>query len=190
MFEYLMPSLLMRRYEGTLLDQSQRAIVQRQIDYGRQKGVPWGISEAGYYGFDAHMNYQYRGFGVPGLGFKRGLGEDLVVSPYASLLALPLDPQDPGEVYEEFQEYILPYPIGNIHPRFWGWVIGTGTVFGALAELLAASMNTNTGGLDHHSANYVEKQVIDWIKEMLGFPSEASGLLTSGCSAANLIGLS
>ncbi len=93
MFEYLMPSLLVRRYEGTLLDQSQRAIVQRQIDYGRQKGVPWGISEAGYYGFDAHLNYQYRGFGVPGLGFKRGLGEDLVISPYASLLALPQDPQ-------------------------------------------------------------------------------------------------
>ena len=60
---------------------------------------------------------------------------------------------------------------------------------GAFAELLAAAMNTNTGGLDHHSANYVEKQVIDWFKEMLGFPASASGLLTSGCSAANLIGL-
>jgi glutamate/tyrosine decarboxylase-like PLP-dependent enzyme len=62
-------------------------------------------------------------------------------------------------------------------------------MFGALAELLAASMNTNTGGIDHHSANHVERQVIDWIKEMLGFPPSASGLLTSGCSGANLIGL-
>jgi glutamate/tyrosine decarboxylase-like PLP-dependent enzyme len=102
---------------------------------------------------------------------------------------LPLDPQPPEEIYEEFLENVLPYPIGNIHPRFWGWVFGTGTVLGALAELLAASMNTNSGDLDHHSAIHVEKQVIDWFKEMLGFPTSASGLLTSGCSAANLIGL-
>jgi glutamate/tyrosine decarboxylase-like PLP-dependent enzyme len=102
---------------------------------------------------------------------------------------LPLDPQPPEEIYEEFLENVLPYPIGNFHPRFWGWVFGTGTVLGALAELLAASMNTNSGDLDHHSAIHVEKQVIDWFKEMLGFPTLASGLLTSGCSAANLIGL-
>jgi aromatic-L-amino-acid decarboxylase len=102
---------------------------------------------------------------------------------------LPLDPQPPEEIYEEFLEYVLPYPVGNIHPRFWGWVFGTGTVLGALAELLAASMNTNSGDLAHHSAIHVEKQVINWFKEMLGFPTSASGLLTSGCSAANLIGL-
>lgn len=93
MFEYLMPCLLMRRYQGTLLSQTHQAVVQRQIAYGRLKNVPWGISEAGYYGFDAHLNYQYRGFGVPGLGFKRGLSEELVISPYASLLALSLQPQ-------------------------------------------------------------------------------------------------
>jgi aromatic-L-amino-acid decarboxylase len=102
---------------------------------------------------------------------------------------LPRDPQPPEEIYKEFLEHVLPYPIGNIHPRFWGWVFGTGTVMGAFAELLAASMNTNSGDLDHHSAIHVEKQVIDWLKEALGFPASASGLLTSGCSAANLIGL-
>ena len=102
---------------------------------------------------------------------------------------LPLDPQPPEQVYKEFCEYVLPYPAGNIHPRFWGWVLGTGTVSGAFSEFLAAAMNTNTGGLDHHSANHVEKQVMEWLKEMLGFPAAASGLLTSGCSAANLIGL-
>jgi glutamate/tyrosine decarboxylase-like PLP-dependent enzyme len=102
---------------------------------------------------------------------------------------IPLDPQPLKEVYEEFVENILPYPIGNIHPRFWGWVIGTGDVVGSLAEFLAASMNTNTGGLDNHVANHVEKQVVDWVKDMLGYPVSASGLLTSGCSAANLIGL-
>ena len=102
---------------------------------------------------------------------------------------LPLVPQPPEEVYEEFLEYVLPYPIGNIHPRFWGWVFGTGTFFGALAELLTAVMNSNSGGLSYHSANYVEDQVIEWFKELLGFPPSASGLLTSGCSAANLIGL-
>lgn len=93
MFEYLMPDLLARNYEGTLLDQTGQAVVQRQIAYARQEGVPWGISESGYYRFDANRNYQYRGFGVPGLGRKRGLGEDLVIAPYASLLALPVDPQ-------------------------------------------------------------------------------------------------
>jgi len=93
MFEYLMPSLLMRTYKGTLLDQTCREVVRAQIAYGRHKNVPWGISEAGYYGFDDNLNYQYKGFGVPGLGFKRGLGDDLVISPYASLLALSLDPQ-------------------------------------------------------------------------------------------------
>lgn len=102
---------------------------------------------------------------------------------------LPHEPQSPEEVYREFVENVLPYPLGNTHPRFWGWALGTGTVSGALAELLAAFMNTNTGGGDNHAANHVEKQVIDWVKEMLGFPASASGLLTSGCSAANLIGL-
>lgn len=102
---------------------------------------------------------------------------------------LPLEPQPAHEVYQDFVDRVLPYPGGNTHPRFWGWVLGTGTPLGALAELLAATMNSNTGGLDHHSANYVEKQVIEWIKEMLGYPVSASGLLTSGCSAANLVGL-
>lgn len=94
MFEYLMPGLWTRHYPGSLLEQSCRAAVQRQIAYARQKGVPWGISESGYYRFDAGMHYQYRGFGVPGLGFRRGLAEDLVIAPYASLLALSLVPHD------------------------------------------------------------------------------------------------
>jgi aromatic-L-amino-acid decarboxylase len=103
---------------------------------------------------------------------------------------LPLEPQSPDEVYDEYLDFIQPYPVGNIHPRFWGWVFGTGTVLGALAEMLAATMNIGAaGGLSYHSANYVENQVLDWLKEMLGFPPSASGLLTSGCSAANLIGL-
>ena len=102
---------------------------------------------------------------------------------------LPVNPQAPEEIYQEFQDYVLPYPIGNLHPRFWGWVFGTGTVLGALAELLAASMNTNGGDMSYHSAIYVEYQVLDWCKQMLGYPAEASGLLTSGCSAANLIAL-
>jgi aromatic-L-amino-acid decarboxylase len=102
---------------------------------------------------------------------------------------VPQQPQPPEKIYEEFVENVLPYPMGNIHPRFWGWILGTGTVMGAFAELLAASMNTNTGGGANHVANHVEKQVIDWIKEMLGYPLSASGVLTSGCSAANIIGL-
>ena len=92
MFEYLMPLLLMPTYANTLLDETYRAVVRRQINYGRQRGVPWGISESGYNTVDVHLNYQYRAFGVPGLGFKRGLAEDLVIAPYASALALMVTP--------------------------------------------------------------------------------------------------
>ncbi|GMU21218.1 MAG: hypothetical protein AMXMBFR13_13110 [Phycisphaerae bacterium] len=94
MFEYLMPMLVMPSYENTLLDQSCRAAVQRQIEYGRQRGVPWGISESGYNTTDIHLNYQYRAFGVPGLGLKRGLSDDLVIAPYASAMALMLVPEE------------------------------------------------------------------------------------------------
>ena len=92
MFEYLMPLLVMPTYENTLLDQTYIAAVRRQIEYGRQRGVPWGMSESGYNTVDVHLNYQYRAFGVPGLGLKRGLGDDLVVAPYASALALMVAP--------------------------------------------------------------------------------------------------
>ncbi|HEY0879774.1 MAG TPA: glucoamylase family protein [Zeimonas sp.] len=92
MFEYLMPLLVMPHYENSLLDQTCRAAVARQIEYGRQRGVPWGISESGYNAVDTAFNYQYRAFGVPGLGLKRGLSADLVVAPYASALALLVDP--------------------------------------------------------------------------------------------------
>jgi cellobiose phosphorylase len=93
MFEYLMPQLVMPSYSHTLLDQSARATVARQIEYGQQRGVPWGISESGYNTVDAHLNYQYRAFGVPGLGLKRGLADDLVVAPYATVLALMVAPK-------------------------------------------------------------------------------------------------
>lgn len=93
MFEYLMPLLVMPSYENTLLDQTYKAAVQRQIEYGEQRGVPWGISESAFNTFDTSLNYQYRAFGVPGLGLKRGLGDDLVVAPYASMLALMVAPE-------------------------------------------------------------------------------------------------
>jgi cellobiose phosphorylase len=93
MFEYLMPLLVMPTYENTLLDQTYKAVVERQIEYGGLRGVPWGMSESGYNTVDVHLNYQYRAFGVPGLGLKRGLAEDLVVSPYASALALMVAPE-------------------------------------------------------------------------------------------------
>ena len=81
MFEYLMPQLVMPSYPNTLLDQTNRAAVRRQIEYGDQRGVPWGISESGYNMVDANRNYQYRAFGVPGLGLQRGLADDLVIAP-------------------------------------------------------------------------------------------------------------
>ena len=92
MFEYLMPLLLMPNYENTLLDHTCKAAVERQIEYGKLRGVPWGISESGYNRTDVHLNYQYRAFGVPGLGLKRGLATDLVIAPYATAMALMIAP--------------------------------------------------------------------------------------------------
>lgn len=93
MFEYLMPMLVMPSYDDTLLDQTCRAAVTRQIAFGKQRALPWGVSESGYDRLDAAQNYCYQAFGVPGLGFKRGLAEDAVVAPYASALALMVDPE-------------------------------------------------------------------------------------------------
>jgi cellobiose phosphorylase len=97
MFEYLMPQLLLRSFPGTLLHQSCHAGVRRQIEYGRSRGVPWGISECAYAFTDRAGNYQYRAFGVPGLGLERGLAEDLVVAPYATALAALVDPSAAAE---------------------------------------------------------------------------------------------
>ena len=97
MFEYLMPLLVMPSYQHTLLDHTCQAAVRRQIDYARSRGVPWGISESGYNLTDAQLNYQYRAFGVPGLGLKRGLAEDLVIAPYAAAMALMVTPVEACE---------------------------------------------------------------------------------------------
>jgi len=94
MFEYLMPQLVMPSYPNTLLDQTSRHAVSAQILYAQRRGLPWGISESGYNARDARLNYQYRAFGVPGLGLKRGLSQDLVIAPYASMMALMVDPAE------------------------------------------------------------------------------------------------
>ncbi|MGH9967775.1 MAG: GH36-type glycosyl hydrolase domain-containing protein [Pyrinomonadaceae bacterium] len=94
MFEYLMPLLVMRNYDGTLLSQTYRTVVARQIEYGREQGVPWGLSEAAYNVRDLQLNYQYGPFGVPGLGLKRGLSEDLVIAPYATMLTAMISPRE------------------------------------------------------------------------------------------------
>lgn len=101
---------------------------------------------------------------------------------------VPLEPEGAERAYEDFLESVLPYPTGNIHPRFWGWVMGTGTPLGMLSEMLAATMNCNVSGFDD-AATRVESQVLDWLKETMGFPASASGLLVSGGSMANLVGL-
>ncbi len=100
----------------------------------------------------------------------------------------PHEPEGAETAYQDFLETVMPYPMGTIHPHFWGWYMGSGTVFGALSDFMAAVMNSNLGG-GNHAANLVEEQVINWIKEMLGFPKEASGLLVSGGSMANFVGI-
>ena len=98
MFEYLMPLLVMRSYPETLLDLSCQMAVRRQKEYGAERGIPWGISESGYNVVDRADNYQYKAFGVPGLGLKRGLADDLVVAPYATALAAMVDPRGGAEL--------------------------------------------------------------------------------------------
>ncbi|HEU0295471.1 MAG TPA: pyridoxal-dependent decarboxylase [Anaerolineales bacterium] len=102
--------------------------------------------------------------------------------------AAPHDPAGAESTYQEFLETVFPYPMGNIHPRFWGWYMGAGTVFGALSDLMASTMNPNLGG-GNHAANLVEEQVVNWMKELFDFPKDASGLLVSGGSMANFVGL-
>lgn len=101
---------------------------------------------------------------------------------------LPHEAQPIEAVYEEFLENIREYPMGNIHPRFWGWVMGNGSLTGAYADFLASVVNSNMGG-GNHAPRLVEAQVINWCKEMVGFPAESSGLLTSGASMANFTAL-
>ena len=101
---------------------------------------------------------------------------------------LPREPEGMDAAYRDYCELVQPYPVGNIHPRFWGWVMGGGTPMGLIAEMLAATMNVNAGGFDQ-SATYVELQVIEWFKQVMGLPATASGVLITGGSMANLVGL-
>jgi aromatic-L-amino-acid decarboxylase len=125
------------------------------------------------------------------LGYLQGVRERPVWRPVPAEVKARLDEPLPraGEsleaVYEAFKRDVLPYPTGNIHPRFWGWVMGTGSATGMLAEMLAAGMNPHLAGYDQ-SAALVERQVLGWLKETMGFPAQASGVLVSGGTAANL----
>jgi glutamate/tyrosine decarboxylase-like PLP-dependent enzyme len=101
---------------------------------------------------------------------------------------LPFQPAPPEEIYNEFVKFILPYAKGNNHPRFWSWVEGGGTPLGMLADMLASGMNSNNA-IGDHSAMYMEKQVVEWSKEMFGFPHSATGMLLSGGSIANITAL-
>ncbi len=101
---------------------------------------------------------------------------------------LPRRGVGPDAAYAAFLEHVFPFPYGNSHPRGWGWVNGQGTPLAAMAEMLAAVMDPNCWG-GEHAASYVEAQVLDWLKELIGVPADASGLLTSGGSVANLVAL-
>lgn len=101
---------------------------------------------------------------------------------------LPTEPQSAGEVYKEFLEDVLPYTNGNRHPRFWGWVQGNGTLLGMLADMLASGINPHLAGFDQ-APTFVERQVLAWLTHLMGMPEETSGILMSGGTMANIIGL-
>jgi glutamate/tyrosine decarboxylase-like PLP-dependent enzyme len=102
---------------------------------------------------------------------------------------LPRAPSPGSDVYEQVQEHILPYPTNNIHPRFWSWVGGTGTPTQLIADMVISTMNSAGLGFDEVASSHVELQLLDWLKTLFGFPTDASGLLVSGGSMANLVGL-
>ena len=128
------------------------------------------------------------------LAYLRDVRERPVWQPVPEAVAerfrrpLPLEPQGSEAAYRDFVDLVMPYQMGNTHPRFWGWYMGNGTPFGAIAEMLAATMNPNMGG-GNHVGNHVERQVVDWCKEIVGMPAGAGGLLVSGASMANFVGL-
>src|SRR5581483_11301541 len=101
---------------------------------------------------------------------------------------LPRSPTPLSEVYREVAETVMPYPMGNVHPRFWAWYMGSSNFAGALGEFLSAIQASNLGG-GNHAAALMDQQVVGWCKEMVGFPAAASGTLVSGGSMANIIGL-
>lgn len=121
-------------------------------------------------------------------------GERKVWQPIPQTVKQALDTSAPkeesslDEVYESFQQNILPYSLGNTHPRFWGWVCGNGSATGMLADMMASAMNASTS-FGEHADLYVEKQVLDWTKEIYGFPKNSSGILTTGASLANILAL-
>ena len=102
---------------------------------------------------------------------------------------LPRQGMGLGEVYEQIRDHVLPYPTGNIHPRFWSWVGGTGTPAQLIADLVASAMNSASLGMDEVASSYVELQLLNWLRSLLGYSADSSGLLVSGGSMANLVGL-
>ena len=111
---------------------------------------------------------------------------DNVLNTFTS--TIPKQPSTAESVYQDLQENILPYPMGNVHPRFWAWYMGNGTISGVMGDFWASIINPNLGG-GNHAAHKVEEQVINWIKEIIEFPKSSSGLLVSGGSMANYSGL-
>ncbi len=101
---------------------------------------------------------------------------------------LPHAPQGAAAAYQDFRDWVMPWQMGNTHPRFWGWYMGNGTAFGALGDFLAATVNPNMGG-GNHVANEVETQVVDWCRQIVGMPPETGGLLVSGASMANFVAM-
>jgi cyclic beta-1,2-glucan synthetase len=112
MFEYLMPALVMHAPAGSLLDQTHRNVVRRQMEYGAERHVPWGVSESGYNAQDLEFTYQYSNFGVPGLGLKRGLANDILVAPYATGLAAMIDPADAAQNFHRLSGIGAEGPYG------------------------------------------------------------------------------
>src|ERR1700693_3605895 len=120
---------------------------------------------------------------------ERAAGQEMPEAVRASCdEALPVEGAGAERAYAEFVERVRPYPNGNLHPRFWGWVQGTGTPLGMMADMLAAGLNPHLGGFDQAPA-LVEHQVLAWLAELMGMPRTTSGLLVTGGTMANLVGV-
>ena len=202
MFEYLMPLLVMRSYPETMLASTYQGAVARQIAYAQQHGIPWGISESAYNTRDLAMNYQYRAFGVPGLGLQSGLGDDLVVAPYATMLALPIAPEQAlsnirklielGALGEHGLYEAIDYTEGRLPPGSKHVVIRSFMVHHQAMSLLAI------GNMLHHNVmqQRFHAEPLVQATEMLlheriptalplDLPEEAANVPTSAITAGN-----
>lgn len=168
---------------GKTVSAEPEDVIEHTIEHSLDPEDWESLRELGHQAFDDAIEYLKTVRDRPVWQPLPQASRDLFTEP------VPLEPSSRQEVYNDVRDHILPYPTGNIHPRFWSWVGGTGTPTQLVADLVISAMNAGGLGFDEVASTHVEIQLLNWLKSMLGYPEDSSGLLVSGGSMANLVGL-